>query len=73
MITVAQLDPGVNDPGVEDLHPIGTLARISRVEKHDQGAQVIVQGVRRVQLAEDCREADYLGVQLQRDPTLSHR
>jgi ATP-dependent Lon protease len=62
ILTVAQLDPAVNDPSVVDLHPVGTLARISRVEKHEQGAQVIVQGVRRVQLAEDCREADYLGV-----------
>ena len=62
LIAVAQLDSGVNDPGVEDLHPIGTLAKISRVEKHDQGAQVIVQGLRRIQLTEDCREAEYLGV-----------
>ncbi len=60
LITVAQLDAGVNDPGLSDLHPVGTLARISRVEKHDQGAQVIVQGIRRVELIEEGREAGYL-------------
>jgi len=62
LIAVAQLDPAVEDPGLEDLHPIGTLARINRIEKHEHGAQVIVQGLRRVALSRDQREADYLGV-----------
>ncbi len=50
IITVAQLDPEVDDPGWEDLHDIATIANVSRVEKRDEGAQVVVQGVERVEL-----------------------
>ena len=71
LIAVAQLDPGVNDPGLEDLHPIGTLARINRVEKHEHGAQVIVQGIRRVQLTQDTREPEYLGVHFTELPAVT--
>ena len=60
LIAVAQRISGVEDPGYEDLHRIGTIVRINRIEKHDSGAQVIVQGVRRVTLAEDARLPDYL-------------
>ena len=60
LIAVAQRVSGVEDPGYEDLHRIGTIVRINRIEKHDSGAQVIVQGVRRVTLAEDARLPDYL-------------
>ena len=34
--------------------------KINRIEHHDQGAQVIVQGVRRVTLGEVLPDADYL-------------
>ena len=71
LITVAQLDATVSEPGIEALHPIGTVARINRVEKHKQGAQVIVQGVRRVRLAADCGEPDYLGVTYTELPVIS--
>lgn len=59
-IAVAQRVSGVEDPGFEDLHSIGTIVRINRIEKQDNGAQVIVQGVRRVALGEDGRNPDYL-------------
>lgn len=49
-IAVAQKDPSLNDPTLADLHQIGTLVKITRVEKQDDGAQVIVQGDRRVRL-----------------------
>lgn len=71
LITVAQLDATVSEPGTEALHPIGTVARINRVEKHKQGAQVIVQGVRRVRLAADCGEPDYLSVTYTELPAIS--
>ncbi|MCB1683100.1 MAG: endopeptidase La [Pseudomonadales bacterium] len=59
-IAVAQRVSGVEDPGFEDLHAIGTIVRINRIEKQENGAQVIVQGVRRVRLGEDGRNPDYL-------------
>ena len=50
IITVAQLDPEEDEPGWEDLHDIATIANVSRIEKRDEGAQVVVQGVERVEL-----------------------
>jgi len=50
IITVAQLDPDQDDPGWADLHRVATIANVSRVEKRDEGAQVVVQGVERIEL-----------------------
>ena len=50
IITVAQLDPDDDNPGWDGLHHIATIANVSRIEKRDEGAQVVVQGVERVQL-----------------------
>ncbi|MEM9622023.1 MAG: endopeptidase La [Pseudomonadota bacterium] len=49
-IAVAQQDPALNEPTLADLYDVGTIVKISRVEKRDGGAQVIVQGDRRVRL-----------------------
>lgn len=50
LIAVAQRHPDLEEPQFIDLHSIGTVVKISRIEHHDQGAQVIVQGLRRVNL-----------------------
>jgi len=50
IITVAQLDPDQDDPDWADLHHVATIANVSRVEKRDEGAQVVVQGVERIKL-----------------------
>ena len=48
---VMQRDPEQEDPGPEDLHPVGTLARILRyVTTPDGNHHVIVQGEQRVRL-----------------------
>ena len=49
-IAVAQREADTEDPGLDALHPVGTIVRINRVEKRKQGAQVIVQGEQRVRL-----------------------
>ncbi len=49
-IAVAQRDPETGEPSMEDLYAVGTIVTISRVEKQERGAQVIVQGKRRVRL-----------------------
>ena len=59
-IAVAQKDADTNDPALADLNTIGTIAKISRVENQNQGAQVIVQGQRRVRLLSQTDENDYL-------------
>lgn len=59
-IAVAQRRPEDEDPTLEDLYTIGTIAKITRVEKRDGGAQVIVQGDRRVRLISQFEREDYL-------------
>lgn len=54
LLTVAQRDPDEQEPGRAGLHDVGTVVTISRIEKRDKGAQIIVQGLRRVRVGE-CR------------------
>ncbi|MEM7079408.1 MAG: endopeptidase La [Pseudomonadota bacterium] len=51
-IAVAQKDADEDQPGWEGIHKVATLTRITRVEKRDEGAQVIVQGISRVRLVD---------------------
>jgi len=45
---VAQLDPDVDDPALEDLHKIGTVAQILKIlEMPDGSTSVIIQGKKR--------------------------
>ena len=50
LITVAQRDPDEQRPERSGLHDVGTVVTITRIEKRDRGAQIIVQGLRRVRL-----------------------
>lgn len=50
IICVAQRQGDVEEPGLDDLHEIGTLAVIRRIERGEHGAQVLVQGICRVRL-----------------------
>ena len=59
-IAVAQRDPKDENPGLEHLFEFGTIAKITRVERQEGGAQVIVQGDRRVRLLEQTTKDDYL-------------
>ena len=50
---VAQRDSGVEDPQVEDLHPIGTVAHIIKMLRMPDGnTTVIIQGKRRFSIQE---------------------
>jgi ATP-dependent Lon protease len=60
LVAVAQRDPEEEHPQRAGLYDIGTVVTITRMEKRDQGAQIIVQGLRRVRLG----EATWLGEQL---------
>ncbi len=50
LICVAQRASDTEDPGVADIHLIGTLVSIRRIEHGENGAQVLVQGQQRVRL-----------------------
>ena len=46
-----QREAGIEDPGVDDLHPIACVARVTRViDAREDGKQAIVVGVSRTRL-----------------------
>jgi ATP-dependent Lon protease len=71
LIVVAQKRSDIQDPALDDLHKIGTIVKISRVEKHDQGAQVVVQGLRRVRLEQASANTDYLATTFTEFPQMT--
>ena len=71
IITVAQLDPKNEDPVREDLYDVATIARITRIERRDNGAQVIVQGGERISLADAAALDPYLACAYDTLPTLA--
>ena len=62
VIVVLQRDPEAEEPTQDELHEIGTLCTVSRVEERNGGAQVIVQGNQRVRIDSVKPEDDYLSV-----------
>jgi ATP-dependent Lon protease len=51
LIVATQRDPGVEEPGVDDLHPVGCVVRVLRViDARRDGKQAIVVGVVRTRL-----------------------
>ena len=70
ILTVAQRTPDEEVPGLEDLYPIGSVATINRVEKHDRGAQIIVLGERRVRLLGVAEDSDQLVGEFEELPLL---
>ena len=60
VIVALQRDPEAEEPTQEELHEIGTLCTVSRVEERNGGAQVIVQGNQRVRIDSVDEVDDYL-------------
>jgi ATP-dependent Lon protease len=52
VVIVAQKDAEVEEPVSDDLYRVGTEAVIKRMERTDQGVQMVVQGLQRVELLE---------------------
>ena len=71
LITVLQREPETDEPGIEDLHEIGTICRVTRVEQGEGGAVVVVQGATRVRLGEVVPQEDYLAVRYEELEALS--
>ncbi|MCZ6620168.1 MAG: endopeptidase La, partial [Gammaproteobacteria bacterium] len=71
LLTVAQLDGGQENPERKDLRNIGTIVKISRIEKSKDSAQVIVQGIRRVKLIDPTSETSYMALEYEPLPILS--
>lgn len=62
IITVSQKETGVDEPSLEDLYEIGTLAVIKQVIKlPNKIVRVLIEGIERVKLfSQDMKETDYL-------------
>jgi ATP-dependent Lon protease len=53
VLIVLQKDPSIDEPGPDDLHPVGTVANILRYVTAPDGAHhIICQGVQRVRITE---------------------
>ena len=70
LFLVAQRDPDTDDPGVEDLYHIGTIARVKQVIKMQGGiVRVLVEGEERAELEEILDKEQFLKVHVIRfDP-----
>ena len=71
LITVLQRQPETDEPDLDDLHEVGTICRVTRVEQGDAGAVVVVQGVTRVRLGDVVSNDEYLAVGYEELPALS--
>ena len=63
----AQKDPNTDDPGEEDLYPIGCAARVLKALKHSSGNySLILQGLTRIRLESITQTGPYLRARVQR-------
>src|SRR6478672_13896612 len=63
----AQRDPSTDDPGAEDLYPVGCAARVLKALKHSSGNySLILQGLTRIRLTDVSQTAPYLKAKIKR-------
>ena len=59
--TVAQIDGEIDDPGVGDIHRVGTVAQIIKIlEMPDESTSIIIQGKKRFRIESVVSEEPYL-------------
>jgi ATP-dependent Lon protease len=63
----AQRDPSTDDPGQDDLYPVGCAARVLKALKHSSGNySLILQGLTRIRLDELSQNAPFLKAKITR-------
>ncbi|MCA9599130.1 MAG: endopeptidase La [Myxococcales bacterium] len=63
----AQRDPSTDDPGPDDLYPVGCAARVLKALKHSSGNySLILQGLTRIRMDEMTSSAPYLKAKVTR-------
>jgi ATP-dependent Lon protease len=60
LVVVAQRDPAAEAPGFEGLYPTATRAVIRKMARTDQGIEILVQGIERVQLLKQEQSEPFL-------------
>ena len=69
LMLVAQRDPSTDDPGEQDLHPVGTAALVVRMLRLPDGrVRILVQGLARAAVDYLAHTEPYLAARLQRVP-----
>jgi ATP-dependent Lon protease len=63
----AQRDPSCDDPGYDDLYPVGCAARVLKALKHSSGNySLILQGLTRIRLERVIQHAPYLKCKIEK-------
>ncbi len=63
----AQRDPSTDDPGAEDLYPVGCAARVLKALKHSSGNySLILQGLTRIRLDSVITQSPYMKAKIRR-------
>src|SRR5260221_12324912 len=63
----AQRDPSTDDPGQEDLYPVGCAARVLKALKHSSGNySLILQGLSRIRLDKVLGDRPYLKARVEK-------
>jgi ATP-dependent Lon protease len=63
----AQRDPSTDDPGFEDMYPVGCAARVLKALKHSSGNySLILQGLSRIRLEEVVQDKPYLKAKIEK-------
>src|SRR6188508_2448573 len=66
----AQKDPATDDPGADDLHPVGCAARVLKALKHSSGNySLILQGLTRIRLEQLTATSPYMKAKIARVET----
>ena len=71
LITISQRDADMENPGTDDLYKIGTLVNIKRIERRENSAQILVEGISRVKILAVPVTEPYLGAVYESLPDLS--
>ncbi|MDD9971074.1 MAG: LON peptidase substrate-binding domain-containing protein, partial [Myxococcales bacterium] len=67
IVIFAQRDPSTDNPGVEDLHPVGVAARVLKALRHSTGNySLILQGLLRVRMERLSQSEPYLRARVTR-------
>ena len=73
IVAVLQHEQDKENPGREDLHDIGTLCKVARVDERNGGAQVLTEAIGRVRLGDLTQEEDFLVVEYESLPNLTEQ
>ena len=71
LLTALQRAPETDEPSLEDLHDVGTVCKITRLEQGKDGAVLVVQGLARARLREAPPHEDHLLAAFEELPVLT--